>query len=56
MLVWSETSYFTSKPSSPFWSVFRPVMSGKDREATCGRMRWLTMMTAHYFRAAPPSS
>ena len=55
MLVWSETSYFTSKPSSPFWSVFRPVMSG-DREATCGRMRWLTMMIAHYFRAAPPSS
>lgn len=56
VLVWTETSYFTSKPSSPFWSVFRPVMSGKDREATCGRMRWLTMMIAHYFRAAPPSS
>ena len=56
VLVWSETSYFTSKPSSPFWSVSRPVMSGKDREATCGRIRWLTMITAHLttFRASPP--
>ena len=56
VLVWSETSYFTSKPSSPFWSMSRPVMSGKDREATCRRIRWLTMITAHLttFRASLP--
>lgn len=31
-------------------------MSGKDREAACGRRRWLTMMTAHLttFRASLP--
>lgn len=58
VLVWSEINYFTSKPSSPFWSVFRPVMSGKNREARYGKMKWLTMMTAHSvtFRGTVPSS